>query len=150
MKAPSQSGTLAMRPASRHLAGVLLLLIPTIVYGGYALLDALIQPGSAYMSNPLRQNLWRAGHAHAGVLLILSLVILMYVDHAQLNPGLTRFVRLSVPAGAILHQLAMFLSVAAPDATAPNALIYLAYLGAIVVALGTFILGVGLLRSRQP
>jgi hypothetical protein len=29
---------------------------------------------------PLRQDLWRAGHAHAGVLLILSLVALRYAD----------------------------------------------------------------------
>jgi hypothetical protein len=26
------------------------------------------------MDNPLRQDLWRAGHAHAGVWLILALV----------------------------------------------------------------------------
>jgi hypothetical protein len=27
-----------------------------------------------YMNNPLRQNFFRAGHAHAGVIVILSLV----------------------------------------------------------------------------
>jgi drug/metabolite transporter superfamily protein YnfA len=35
------------------------------------------------MRNPLRQDLWRAGHAHAGVWLILALVALRYVDEAR-------------------------------------------------------------------
>jgi hypothetical protein len=38
----------------------------------------------AYMKNPLRQDLWRAGHAHAGVLVILTLLALRYVDEATL------------------------------------------------------------------
>jgi hypothetical protein len=31
--------------------------------------------------------LWRAGHAHAGVWLVLSLVTLRYVDEAALSEG---------------------------------------------------------------
>ncbi len=38
--------------------------------------------------NPLRQDLWRAGHAHAGVWLILALVVLRYVDEANLSDGM--------------------------------------------------------------
>ncbi len=34
------------------------------------------------MENPLRQNLFRAGHAHAGVLIILSLVRQVSADAA--------------------------------------------------------------------
>jgi hypothetical protein len=36
--------------------------------------DIAGQSGSHYMDNPLRQNFFRAGHAHAGVFAILSLV----------------------------------------------------------------------------
>jgi len=36
--------------------------------------------------------------------------------------------------------------VLSPDATAPNALIYLAYLGAVVLAAGVLVLGIGLVR----
>jgi hypothetical protein len=39
-----------------------------------------------------------------------------------------------------------FVSVLAPDATAPNALINLVYLGAILLALGVLVLGIGLVR----
>ena len=62
-----------MSKASRRHAGVLLLVFPTVIYGGTSLLMLLIGD-PAYVANPLRQNLWRAGHAHAGVLLILALV----------------------------------------------------------------------------
>jgi hypothetical protein len=48
--------------------------VPTIQYGGYFLLTSLMNKGSRYMDNPLRQNFFRAGHAHAGVIVILSLV----------------------------------------------------------------------------
>jgi len=76
------------------LAGVLLVILPTVMIGGVSILTLLIGD-SAYMRNPLRQDLWRAGHAHAGVLLILSLIVLRYVDEAQLTSRLKAFVRVA-------------------------------------------------------
>ena len=136
-----------MTDQSRRLAGTLLILLPTVVLGGVSILTLLIRDPS-YMENPLRQDLWRAGHAHAGVLLVLSLIMLRYVDEARLSEGARRFVRNSVPAAAILLPLAFFLSVLSPDAEEPNALIYLAYVGAVLVVLGVFVLGLGLIRRR--
>ncbi len=57
--------------------------------------------------------------------------------------------RTAIPAAAILLPLAFFLSVASPDATEPNALIYLAYVGAVSLGVGLLVLGVGLIRSVQ-
>jgi len=51
--------------------------------GGLTLLTMLIRDPQ-YMANPLRQNLWRAGHAHAGVLFVLAFVCLRYADEANL------------------------------------------------------------------
>ena len=96
------------------------------------------------MENPLRQDLWRAGHAHAGVWLILALVALRYVDDAELSNVMKWLVRGSIPIAALLVPAAFFLSVLPPDATVPNALIYLAYVGAVVLAAGVLILGIGL------
>ena len=104
---------------------------------------------SDYAQNALRQDLWRAGHAHAGVLLVLSLVTPPYVDEATLSKGMKRLARHSIPAAAILLPAAFFLSVASPDATEPNALIYLAYVGSVSLAVGLLVLGVGLVRSRR-
>jgi hypothetical protein len=95
------------------------------MFGGTSLLTLLISD-PAYTANPLRQDLWRAGHAHAGVLLILSLVVLRYVDEARLSSKVKQFVRSSVPSAAVLLPAAFFLSVLSPAAEGPIAVIYLA------------------------
>ena len=135
-----------MSVASRRLAGALLILLPTVVFGGTSLLTLLISD-PAYQANPLRQDLWRAGHAHAGVLLLLSLIALRYVDEAVLGPRARSVARHAIPAAAVLLPSAFFLSVLSPDATAPNALISLAYVGAVVLGIGLLTLGVGLVRA---
>jgi high-affinity Fe2+/Pb2+ permease len=138
-----------MSKESRRTAGILLVVLPTVLYGGTALLGMLIDPHSGYMENPLRQNLFRAGHAHAGVLLVLSLVALRYVDEAQLSAGWKGFVRLGIPSAAIFLPAAFFFSVLSAQATHPNGFIYLAYVGAVVLAVSLLALGVGLLRSHS-
>ena len=134
-----------MSPESRREAGILLVIFPTVLYGGVTLLRLLIND-PRYAQNALRQDLWRAGHAHAGVLLILSLIALRYVDDANLSYGWKRVVRSLIPLSAIFLPAAFFLSVLSPDATEPNGFIYLAYVGAVMLAMGLVVLGVGLLR----
>jgi hypothetical protein len=135
-----------MSTESRRVAGILLIIMPTVVIGGVSVLTLLVHDPN-YQDNPLRQDLWRAGHAHAGVLLVLSLVALRYVDEARLGPRIRWFVRCAVPLAAVLLPLAFFLSVLSPAATEPNALINLAYLGAVALVAGLLTLGVGLMRA---
>jgi hypothetical protein len=138
-----------MSPESRRTAGILFIVLPTVMYGGVSILSLLI--GSPeYMANPLRQDLWRAGHAHAGVFLVLSLVALRYVDEATLSWRAKAFVRAAIPSAAILIPFAFFFSVLRPDATEPNGLIRVAYAGAMLLAAGVITLGVGLLRKAAP
>ena len=136
-----------MSEESLRVAGVLLVVFPTVVVGGASLLWHWITRQTDYYENPLRQRLWRAGHAHAGVLLLLSLVALMLVDEADLSSGWKQFVRTTIPASAILLPVAFFLSVLKPDAGRPTRLVNLAYVGAVLVAVGTATLGVGLLKA---
>jgi len=138
-----------MTKESRALAGSLLIILPTVMLGGASLLALLLTDGSGYMLNPLRQNLWRAGHAHAGVYLVLALVILRYVDEADLSAGTKRFVRLAAPIAAILVPAAFFLSLPTATSTRPNAFLYLAYVGAAILAAGVVTLGVGLIRAAR-
>jgi hypothetical protein len=133
---------------SRRLAGILLIVLPTVMFGGVSILSLLVGDPT-YMQNPLRQDLWRAGHAHAGVWLILALIALRYVDEANLSNAMKWLVRASIPIAAILVPAAFFLSVLSPDAKAPNGLIYLAYVGAVLLALGVLVLGFGLVRRQE-
>ena len=73
-----------MNRESRRLAGIILILIPAVAFGGASLLSMILGEAPGYLDNPVRQDLWRAGHAHAGVMLILALVLLRYVDETSL------------------------------------------------------------------
>ena len=137
-----------MSPQSRLVAGILLILVPTVEIGGVSILSLLIGDPQ-YTQNELRQDLCRAGHAHAGVWLVLSLVALRYVDEATLSEGMRWVVRLALPAAAVLMPLGFFLSVLSPEATEPNALIYLTYVAGVVLAVGLLVLGAGLVPGRR-
>ena len=134
---------------SRLLGGILLVVFPSVMIGGLSLLQFLTRNEPGYADNPMRHDLWRAGHAHAGVYLVLSLVMLRYVDEARLPPFWKWVARTGAPIAAILIPAAFFLSVVSPDAKAPNALINFAYIGALFLAAGLLTLGVGLIRSGR-
>jgi uncharacterized membrane protein len=130
-------------------AGILLVVLPSVMYGGLSLLNFLTRNSPGYADNPLRHDLWRAGHAHAGVYLVLSLVILRYVDEAVLSPLWKWIARSGAPIAAILIPAAFFLSVASPAAKQPNGLMNLAYVGALFLAAAVLSLGVGLIRAAK-
>jgi hypothetical protein len=138
-----------MSRESRMLAGILLVVLPTVMFGGLSLLSFLTRGSPGYTDNPLRHDLWRAGHAHAGVYLVLSLVMLRYVDEAVLSPFWKWIARTGAPISAILIPAAFFLSVVSPTATEPNGLMNLAYIGALFLAAAVLSLGVGLLRAAR-
>src|SRR3989449_11286656 len=139
-----------MSSATRLMAGLVFITVPTIQYGGYFLLTSLINKGSGYMENPLRQNFFRAGHAHAGVIVILSLISQLLADAAVLPAPMLWFVRIGVPLSAILISAGFFFSVLPPTATQASGAIALIYAGAVILAAGVVTLGVGLLQSPRP
>jgi Ni,Fe-hydrogenase I cytochrome b subunit len=136
-----------MTREAKTMAGIILLTVPTIQYGGYFLLTSLIDRNSHYMDNALRQNFFRAGHAHAGVFVIFALVCQILADSATLPQPWLWIARIGVPLAAILIPTGFFLSMTSPTATQPNGLVALIYLGIISLATSVVTLGVGLLRS---
>ena len=71
------------------------------------------------------------------------------MDEATLSEGMRWVVRLTLPAAAVLMPLGFFLSVLFPEATEPNALIYLTYVAGVVLAVGLLVLGISLVRGRR-
>ena len=135
-----------MTREARLLSGIILITVPTIQYGGYFLLTSLVNRASGYMNNPLRQNFFRAGHAHAGVIVILSLVCQVLADAAFLPSPLVWFVRVGVPLSAILISAGFFFSMLPPTAVQPSGAISLIYVGAVILAVSVLTLAVGLIR----
>jgi hypothetical protein len=136
-----------MTGEARLMSGITLITVPTIQYGGYFLLTSLMNKNSGYMENPLRQNFFRAGHAHAGVIVILSLVCQMLADAAVLSSPLLWAVRIGVPLSAILISSGFFFSVLPPTATQAGGAVALIYAGAVILAFSVVTLGIGLLRN---
>ncbi len=104
---------------------------------------------SGYMDNPLRQNFFRAGHAHAGVIVILSLVCQILADGAVLSSPLIWFIRIGVPLSAILISAGFFFSMLTPTATQPSGAVSLIYVGAVILAVSVLTLGIGLIRNHS-
>jgi heme/copper-type cytochrome/quinol oxidase subunit 4 len=136
-----------MSSTSRNFAAILLLLLVAVEFGGGSLLAMLTRRIPGYLDNPLRQNMFRAGHAHAGVWVVFALVALLWVDQTDLGEPLKWVVRLAFAVAPILMPLGFFLSVTRPDAERPNAVITLVYAGGLALAVGALTLGVGLLIS---
>jgi hypothetical protein len=134
-----------MSDASRQLAGILFVLVPTVEFGGWSLLRMIARRVPGYLDNPVRQNLFRAGHAHAGVLLLLTLVGILYVDQTDLSGGARTLVRTGLALAPILMPAGFFFSVLRPGDDRPNRLIALVYLGALSLAASAVTLGLSLL-----
>lgn len=137
-----------MSAAARFMAGLLLIAVPTIQFGGLFLLTSLVDRDSGYMANALRQNFFRAGHAHAGVITLLALICQLLVDAAVLHRALEWLVRVGVPLSGILLSAGFFTSMLPPTAETPGPTVALIYAGTVLLGVSVLILGIGLMRRR--
>jgi Ni,Fe-hydrogenase I cytochrome b subunit len=135
---------LILSPESLRLAGVLLLTVVAIESGGYYMLSLWTRRNT---KTAFQIGFARAGHAHAGVLVILSLVIQIYVDAAGMTGVLGAIAREGVPAAAILMPAGFFLSSIGAGRTSPNRLIWLTIAGTVTLAAGVIATGFGLVTA---
>ena len=137
-----------MTANSKLMAGLTLLLVPTIQYGGYFLLNVLSGKYAALALTDFQKAMFRAGHAHAGVLVLLSLICQVLADHAGLGGRVEWLVRIGFPVAAILVSGGFFFSVMGNSVTRPNGFIAILFAGVAVLALSLIILGLSLIRNR--
>ena len=135
---------LPLSPDARSTAGVLLLTIVFIEYGGWFLLRVV---RGARPATDFQRAFFRAGHAHAGVLVSLALVGQLLADATTLSGLPALLARDGIWLAAILMPAGFFLSAAGRGVTQPNRLIVLTYLGVATLALGVVSLGIGLLLA---
>jgi len=138
------TASLVLSEASMRLAGILLLSVVTIEWGGTFMLR--IVRGEVPMTD-FQRSFARAGHAHAGVLVILALVCVLYADAAG-RGGLWGLLSHSgVALAAILMPAGFFFSSMGSGRDRPNRLVWLVYLGAALLALGVGGLGLALVLA---
>ncbi|MGW0226717.1 hypothetical protein ACWDWO_00250 [Actinopolymorpha singaporensis] len=134
--------SLALAAPSRIIAGAVLLTLLTIEVGGWFM--TRIARGAVPMTD-FQKSFARAGHGHAGVLVILSLVALLYVDVTRLTGVLLWIARLGVPVAAVLMSGGFFAASMGRDVTRPNRFVVLLWAGATSLAAGVSSLAIGLL-----
>ena len=131
-----------MTEASRIIAGAILLTIVTIQFGGYFMTK--IVRGQVPMTD-FQKSFARAGHAHAGVLVILGLVCVLLAEATDLAGAWRWLAATGVLVAAILMPAGFFLSAMGAGRTSPNRAVLLLPAGAAVLAAGVVTLAVGLL-----
>ena len=135
---------MTIQSSSLLLIGILLLALVTVESGGYFLTRVVRGHVEA---NLLQRNFFRAGHAHAAVLLVLSVAILAVIDYAPLDAGWLWAARSLVPIAAILMPAGFFLSVLGRNPERPNGFIALLWLGVASLTAGLIVAGVGLILA---
>lgn len=130
-----------MSPALAITAGAVLLAVVGIAYGG----TFLLQVGAGKVgANDLQKKFFRAGHAHAGVLVTLGLVVELYLELAEVAP-LWRGLGGGVLYSAILIPAGFFLSVLGRDPARPGRLMILLWLGVASLVIGLVSAAIGLI-----
>ncbi len=137
-----------MKHFTRVLCGVTLITIPTIEFGGYFLLTLISGGANELALTDFQQAMFRAGHGHAGVLVILSLIALILSDHARLPEPLLWLVRIGFPVAATLVSGGFFAAAIGEGLTQPNQWIILLYAGVALLAICLVTLGIGLLKKQ--
>jgi hypothetical protein len=127
------------------MCGFILLTIPSIIYGGYFLLSVLCGKYEKLQLTDYQKSMFRAGHAHAGVIVILSLLIQLFVDHISFPDVLKWSIRISFPLSAVLISLGFFAAAIGNKITQPTKLISILYLGIVFLLYGLVSLGIGLI-----
>ena len=129
---------------SRVLAGILLLALVTVETGGLYLLKVV--RGREEVTE-FQEKFARAGHAHAGVLLLLALICQPYVELTGLEGPLGWLARSGVAVAALLMPGGFFFSSMGAGRTEPNRLIVLVFAGATLLAVSLTTLGIGLVTA---
>ena len=100
---------LSLSQASRNMGAVLILSLVGVMFGGSVLTWRIVNV-PAYLASPLHQDLWRAGHAHAALFLLLTLVLLPWIDAARGSEGLRWALRILISSASITFPSLFFLA----------------------------------------
>lgn len=129
---------------TRHTAGIILLTLVAIEWGGWYMLRIV---RGKIARTPFQERFERAGHAHAGVLVTLAMLTLVLADSAGMTGLVSTLARNGVAFAAILMPAGFFFSAIGKDRTEPNGWVVLIYLGMVSLTLGVVALGLTLLSS---
>jgi hypothetical protein len=119
--------------------------LPTVMYGGYSLLR-LIHHGDRL--TPFQTTWFRAGHAHAGVLLLMSLLYYLFLDQTTLAPATKQVGCLAMFVGILAQSGGFFVHMIVGQPNEPSIGTFITTAGAALLATAVGILVYGLVTTR--
>jgi hypothetical protein len=123
---------------------VSLLSLAGVEYGGWALLSFLtVREGLS----DLQKQFFRAGHAHAGVLLVLSLVYFVYLDRTDFREAIQWVAGAVLLAGILAQSGGFFLHLAVGRPGAASVGTRVTRAGALAIGVALVTLAVGIARA---
>lgn len=134
-----------MTDAGRWMIAISFISLPTIAFGGYFLLSILRRQAGTETITAEQNRYFRAGHAHAGVLVTLGIIAQLVLDQSRMGEGLVWAMRIALIVAPLLISGGFF-GGAPRTADGPAApLIRLVPIGAVLFSLTTLGVGIGLL-----
>lgn len=134
--------TSLMNPVMSIALGATIVSVVTIAFGGTFMLRIVT---GAQETNELQKSFFRAGHAHAGVLVILGVLLAVLGNTSGANAVWAGSGAIAVLAAAILMPAGFFLSVLGRNPVRPNRMILSVWLGATLLVAGVLTSGIATL-----
>ncbi len=128
---------------TRLLPAIAFFSLVTVEVGGWSLLGLI---GRDVLS-PFEERFFRAGHAHAGVLLVLALVSFLFLARTDYSVRAQWIVGVALLTGILLQSGGFFLHMAVGAEGAGSIGTIVTRTGAVLLAASLVTLGVGVLRA---
>jgi fucose 4-O-acetylase-like acetyltransferase len=123
---------------------IALLSLVSVEFGGWALLGYFTGRGGL---GGFRERFFRAGHAHAGVPLVLSLVYFLYLERTGYSDGVRWLAGLLLIAGILAQSGGFFIHLGHGRANQSSLGTVVTRSGALLIGLALIMLVVGLLTG---
>jgi hypothetical protein len=118
--------------------------LPTVMFGGYSLLQ-LLNRGDVLTQ--FQVTWFRAGHAHAGVLLVMSLLYYMFLDKTSLSPTVKHAACVALFVGILAQSGGFFLHMLMGQPNQASIGTAVTVTGAILLACAVAVLIYGLVTA---
>ncbi len=123
---------------------IAVLSLVSVEYGGWALLGFLTGRGRL---GGFRERFFRAGHAHAGVLLVLSLVYFLYLDRTGFSDGIRWLAGGMLLVGILAQSGGFFIHLGLGEHGRKSLGTLVTRVGALLIAAALILLVIGLLTG---
>lgn len=133
-----------MTDASRWMIAIAFISLPTIAFGGMFLLSILRRQAGTEKITAEQTSYFRAGHAHAGVLVVLGIIGQLVLDQSRFGDGVVWALRIGLFVSPLLISGGFFGGAPRTAGGSTMSLIRLVPIGAVVLGLSTLGVGIGL------